>query len=365
MSACEMSQGSPGNLPHRLRRLVATVRLHAVAWLCHYLCISLLFFRLNRGRKRIITYHNVLPDAQFRGALHEGVSHSAGVFRQQLSYLRRTFPCDTDLDNPYSLAITFDDGYLNQYTEAHPALVESGLRAYFFCTLALWEAAEPLAIDRLLCWLSYVPHGVYAFPLLVRNAPLALSIASDVDRHYCWETLSRLLTAGEIGEEKLITMLEAHVPFASVRASLSAEAYARRFTSIPEGAIAEMQAWGHRFGAHGRTHKIMALLDDETLEKEVAACSAQFGARLNSSVFSYPYGGRREVTPRVVACVKAHGFTRAVSNVNDPPDGEMQYSAMFMPRFALPNTATPYILSFVLSGAKYFLQHRRLLPVCS
>ncbi len=340
-------------------------RLHAFAWLCHYLCISRLFFRLNRGRKRIITYHNVLPDARFSGALHEGVSHSAGVFRQQLTYLRRLFPCDTDLDNPHSLTITFDDGYLNQYSEAHPVLVELGLRAYFFCTLALWETGEPLLTDRLLCWLSYVPHGVYTLPLPVGKVPLALSIASDSDRRFCWVILNRLITAGEIDEQKLMAMFEACIPFATIRACMSADDYALRFTSIPDSAIAEMQAWGHRFGAHGRTHKSMTLLDDDILKQEVAACSTQLGARFNSSVFSYPFGSTREVSPRVVACVQAHGFTRAVSYINHPLAGDLKYSAMFMPRFALPNTATRYLLSFELSGTMYFLKYRRLLPAWS
>lgn len=360
-----MSPPAPKSIPRRLERLAAAARLYAVAWLCHYLGISRLFFRLNGGRKRIITYHNVLPDAQFSGALHEGVSHSAGVFRQQLSHLRRLFPCDTDLDNPYSLTITFDDGYLNQYAEAHPILVEFGVRAYFFCTLALWETGEPLLTDRLLCWLSYVPHGVYTLPLRVSDAPLVLRIATDADRHPCWVMLNRLLTEGEISEETLLAMFEACVPFATIRAQMSAKAYALRFTAIPDGALTEMRAWGHRFGAHGRTHRIMAQLDDDTLEQEVVACSAQIGTRFNTSVFSYPFGGVREVTPRIVACVQAHGFTRAVANINSPLAGELKYSAMFLPRFALPNTATGYLLSFILSGAKYFLQHRRLLPRAS
>jgi hypothetical protein len=294
--------------------------------------------------------------------LHEGVSHSAGVFRRQIAYLIRRFTCDTDLDNPTTLTITFDDGYLNQYAVALPILAEFSLRAYFFCPLALWETGEPLLVDRLLCWLSYVPPGTYALPLRSGDAPITLTIASDADRSSCWLRLNRLLTTREIGEEALQAAFEACIPFAAIRESMAAEAYDLRFTPIPNAGLAEMRAYGHQIGAHARSHRILALLDDEMLEQEVAACAAQVGPMFNTAVFSYPFGGVCEVTPRVIACVRAHGFTRAVSNINTPLPGDMAYGAHFLPRFGLPNTAAPYLLSFILSGAKYFLQYRRLLP---
>lgn len=358
----EMSSAELGSTPRHARRWVAVARLHVIAWMCHYLGISHLFFRLNRGRKRIITYHNVLPDVQFSGVLHQGVSHSAGIFRQQLAYLRHQFPCDTNLDNRDSLTITFDDGYLNQYSVVHPILAEFGLRACFFCTLAICETGEPLLTDRLMCWLSYVPCGVYVLPRRTGEASLTLSVTSEADRLRYWMMLNRLLTAGEIGEETLMAMFEACVPFATIRARMAAEAYALRFACIPDLALGEMRAYGHQIGAHGYTHRVLALLDDAALEQEIAACAAQIGTRFNTSAFSYPFGGVRDVTPRVVACVQAHGFTRAVSNINSPLTGELRYSALFLPRFALPNTASRHLLSFILSGAKYFVQHRRLLP---
>ena len=41
-------------------------KLRLAAWACHASGLNRLFYFLNRGRKRIITYHNVLPDAHFR-----------------------------------------------------------------------------------------------------------------------------------------------------------------------------------------------------------------------------------------------------------------------------------------------------------
>ncbi len=357
-----MPSAAPDSLPRRLRRVVTAATLHAVAWLCHYLGIARLFFWLNRGRKRIITYHNVLPDGPFAGALHAGVSHSAGVFRRQIDYLRRLFPCDTDLDNPRTLTLTFDDGYLNQYAVAHAILAEFGLRAYFFCTLALWEEDAPLRVDRLLCWLSHVPPGRYVLPLREGEAPIILAIAGDADRLPCWLRLNRLLAAREIDEAELLAAVEACVPLADIRAGLPADAYALRFTPIPAAALAAMRAYGHQVGAHARSHRSMALLDDADLHAEVAACAARVGDLFNTGVFSYPFGGVREVTPRVIDCVRAHGFTRAVANIALPLAGGMAYGPFFLPRFALPNTAARHELSFILSGAKYFLQHRRLLP---
>lgn len=97
--------------------------------------------RLTRGttpnRVAVLCYHSVHPSTPFACV-------SPPEFRRHLEWLRthcRVVPfSDIPLDpasaggDRPTVAITFDDGYLDNYTEAFPLLLEYGLTATFFVT---------------------------------------------------------------------------------------------------------------------------------------------------------------------------------------------------------------------------------------
>src|SRR5688500_6772126 len=86
---------------------------------------------LHRGRAAILTYHGILPgdDDRYEFLNHNFVSEA--MFDRQLRYLRRHYrPISLpDLVDCYqrnerppagALAITFDDGFANNYSVAFP-----------------------------------------------------------------------------------------------------------------------------------------------------------------------------------------------------------------------------------------------------
>ena len=333
---------------------------NALAWLCYYTGVSLFFSFLNCKRKKIITYHNVIPDHEFNDLLHEGVSHSLSIFRSQINYLTTYFKCDTDLYNSKSITITFDDGYLNQYKYAYPILVEFKIKAYFFVALDLIESGEALLIDRILMWLSYVPFGTYLLALAKRNDTI-LVISSDCDRMRCWQNLNQLLYLRLAQEEEILFLFENIISFKEIKTKINKEYYQYRFCSALLSEWDKIKKSGYIIGAHSKTHKIMKLLNDNELKVEIASCVKN--NLFNTKVFSYPFGGVREVSQSAIDLVKLHGFTMALANCNYPLNGSgLQYSKYFIPRMSLPNTNKKYVLSFILSGAKYFLKYRKLLP---
>ena len=89
-----------------------------VAILAYYTGLDRLFYWLNRRAKRILTFHNVLPDELFARNIANGVSCSASEFRTVIRELKRKWKFSTDLFDPATVTITFDDGYLNQYEVA-------------------------------------------------------------------------------------------------------------------------------------------------------------------------------------------------------------------------------------------------------
>lgn len=332
-----------------------------LAWVCHYSGVSALFFLLNRRRKRILTYHNVLPDADFTGALHESVSHRLSVFEAHVRYLRR-FACDTNLEDPSTLTITFDDGYANQEEYGARVLTRAGLRAYFFIPVSLLEHNEALAVDRMLFWLSAIAPGKYEITMPGADGTMPIVIATAPDRLAAWQALSRYLEQHPTRDQDLVAALDACVPFEQLKGTISNEYHRLRFAPLTMEGVKRLADGGHLIGPHSQSHRPLSALTPADLNAELEACAS--ATWFNSRVLSYPFGTLEEVSPEVVAGAASHGFTHAVSNINQPLSGPLRYGRHFLPRLALPDSDRTWKLSFVLSGAKYFLQHRRLLPAC-
>jgi peptidoglycan/xylan/chitin deacetylase (PgdA/CDA1 family) len=321
--------------------------------------INHLFYFLNRNRKRILSYHNVLPDAHFKNRLHEGVSHSESIFRRQIAYLASRFRFGTDLKDPRELTLTFDDGYRNQHAIAHPILMQFGIRAYFFCSLDLVKGVGPLLIDDLLLWLSYIEKGAYQIRLPGDAQPLTLTVQKDEDRLRCWKLLyPRIMENYAAVASALYDQFDRCHSFSGIRKRIEPTYYILRFTPILPHALATMKVYGHFIGTHGKSHAPLGLMDKTTLENELKACSSEVGSTYNTAVFCFPFGGTRDVTNHI----GKFGFIHALSNINQPLSGQQSYNDFFIPRLALPNTADPAQIDFILSGAKHFLKYRRLLP---
>lgn len=98
--------------------------------------INALFRLLNRGRLKVLTYHNVTPDRTFfPNAI------TPGELDAQLACLTRRYSLVTmnqdgtlqGMDpSRVNILITFDDGFLNNYSYALPVLQRHGIRACFF-----------------------------------------------------------------------------------------------------------------------------------------------------------------------------------------------------------------------------------------
>ena len=334
----------------------------AVALLFHYAGISRIFFLLNRGRKRILTYHNVLPRNLITDSLLDGVSHSDDSFARQLDFILGEFSCSLDLADPKSVTITFDDGYINQREVAHPILARAGVKAYFFVSGNLLASGEPLAIDLLQCWMSNVQAGTYTPVFDGRSTRMPLEISSEKSRRSCWGRLDALLNSGQVSQVELVEALYGCVPRERIVERLDTEYRRLRLTPLTSEDLAGLKAYGHLVGSHGVSHEILAGMNEDRLESELRAADPVGNDAHNTDVLSYPFGGQREVPLRVIDVMRHVGRTTALANVNGPLAEGRRFEQLFMPRMSLPDDGRSHILSFVLSGAEHFLKYRQLLP---
>ena len=133
-----------------------------VYFVCYWLGVISLCYALQRRHKLILTYHNVIPDQLFDGALHLGMSHPLSIFVKQIELIRQRFEITTELggSGDRSCVVTFDDGYRNNITAAEE-LEKAGCRGIFFVPVHSTITGQPLVIDQVLLWFSYAPVGRY------------------------------------------------------------------------------------------------------------------------------------------------------------------------------------------------------------
>jgi len=132
-----------------------------IYWLCQSLGITALVRFLHRRSLTILLYHGVAPQTARPTSIanYRGKFIKPAYFAAQLRYLQRHYtimPLEEAVARmnagtlpPYALAITFDDGYENNYQYAFPILKELHLPATFFVTTDFVFKRTPLWVDRL------------------------------------------------------------------------------------------------------------------------------------------------------------------------------------------------------------------------
>ena len=310
--------------------------INVIAFAAYWLGIDALFYWLNRKAKRILTFHNVLPDPMFRDGVANGVSNRLSDFIRIVDECGKKFRFSADLFDAETLTITFDDGYRNQYTTAFKALQKRGIPAYLFVSR---DVEGGLVIDKLLHWVAdapieYIPYGDRLGYWVHEIWPQFVSDVSNRGNG----VLSALCE--KFPYEKIVNDL----PFDYVR---------ERLSGITSGELDEMRDAGWMIGWHTKSHYPLAKLSETELRQELDS-----PVEFRNVCLSYPYGNPVEVGSAAIKIAEEIGYPCAVLNTNDVAKKCSRY---FLPRMSL--MPGKYRLHFQLSGFEYFIKHRRLLPV--
>jgi peptidoglycan/xylan/chitin deacetylase (PgdA/CDA1 family) len=261
-----------------------------------------------RARLSILIFHRVhaQPDALFPFEMH------ARAFLERMVWIRSWFnvmPLDVAVTRLASgtlparaLAITFDDGYADNFTVALPILRQLELHATFFVASAF--------IDGGRMWNDTLIEAVRgAIGDVLDLSTLDLGVHSIA---------SPQLRARAIGE--LLPQLKYLAPSlrqARVDAIASlARACIRTDMMMTSVQLRGLVAAGMTIGAHTQTHPILTRLDAAAARREIAdgrdALAAMTGQPVN--LFAYP-NGKPDVDYAVshVRIVRELGFAAAVS----------------------------------------------------
>jgi len=268
----------------------------------------------------IINHHRVGNAASTR--FDRGVfSASAQQFDFQLKYFKKHFNVLTGEElealvlgktplKRMHIAITFDDGYRNDYATSFQVLKANDCAAAFFlvpeyvgtCTIPWWDEIAYL-----------VRNSPKAQITLSTPVPLTVTLESDREPAI-YAVLRHYKRKDNVHGDKLLAELRQE-------AACELPATGRRFISWEEAR--EMRAAGMTIGSHTQTHGILGQMSPETQQWELTESKKNIETNLGDRVhtLAYPVGIHGSFTPDTEKIARAAGYKMCFSfygGINTP-----------------------------------------------
>jgi peptidoglycan/xylan/chitin deacetylase (PgdA/CDA1 family) len=286
-----------------------------------------------KGRLSILIFHRVLPtpDPLFPG------EQDARRFDEVLGWMARWFrvlPLDAAVTHlgqgtlpARAAAITFDDGYADNATEALPLLRKHGMTATFFVATSFLNGGR--------MWNDSIIESVRrcrADSLDLRDEGMGLHpLGSVTERREAIEALIAQIKYQDAAERlQSVDCIEraAGVELPSDLMMTGAQ-------------VRQLRDAGMQIGAHTCSHPILARIDAADAQREMADSKSALETLLNEEValFAYPNGKPgKDYLAEHTQMAKAAGFTAAVSTA--PGVSTAGMDLFQLPRFS-PWDQTP------------------------
>lgn len=278
-----------------------------------------LFRFLNRKKVVVILYHGVVEKELNPLVWQIPVQR----FEQQIEYISkkyRVLPLTTVVEKlinneklpDYSLAITFDDGFKNNYSTAFPILKRFNLPATIFLTTCNISSNRLLWFDRLYLAVKETKktsidlkeEGLRVFPVATvdeKNQTLSvlLNYVKELQRNENALLLSKVLNKLGVDLEKVQD--------------------ANHFKSLDWDDIVSMQQSNLiSFGAHTEMHNIMTRITKEEVLQEIEISKKKIEEKLKTKclLFAYPNGQKDDFNNEIKDAVKNNGFLCAFTTIS-------------------------------------------------
>jgi len=259
----------------------------------------------------ILLYHRVTALATDPQQL----AVTPGNFRDQMGLIRDTFPL-VGLGDDWSgltgpaIAVTFDDGYSDNYHEALPILEEYGVPATVFVGTGSVGSREEFWWDELERLLLLPGDYPACFCLDDDGNSRSWPTVSPEDRAVLYHNLHRILkqTDTPLRQAMLRHLQDWSGKGREGRAShrpLNREELLR----LAESPVISI-------GAHTATHPCLSALNSTRQREEITASKSGLEVILGReiSLFSYPFGGPRDFNRVSTAICREAGFSRVTVN---------------------------------------------------
>ncbi len=278
----------------------------------------------NKRSVKILLYHRICEHES--GTFKNNSRVTPSAFHRQIKYLHDNGYSFISLQEiaacvknnellPYkTVAITFDDGYRDNYLNAWPVLKKYNVPATIFVTTSFIKGKHTIWLDTV----DLVVNRTQKKKVYYNGHTFDLSSAAGRYTLFRYTVnLLKLKQKDEIkaGVEELCRVLDCHV-----------EDKPDARTNLSWDEVTQMQQSVVSFGAHGCVHISLAHQSDKTVENEIVSSKRAIEQHTGTvcDTFAYPYGQDYNYDGRTISILRDNGFVCACA-VNErfsifPPD---------------------------------------------
>lgn len=303
-----------------------------------------LFGLLTGAHRRdvILTYHRILPDDWREAGVPVDQSQryvTASEFRRQTDFLFKR-RCPATLDEiargtaKPSFAVTFDDGYEDNFSIARPILRELSIPAAVFITTDIISGNDFFWWERLANIIGRGEGGEFEY----NDVRYPLNSDEEI-----WETIGKISSMIKRlpDRDDIIANIEKQL---GVTAELPTGLY------MNWEQVKALYNEGWEIGSHSNRHSILTTIPLEVacagIDDSVKAIEEHLGAPPH--YFAYPNGRPADFNDEIIAHLKERGFVGAVTMVGGPVPKERD--VFTLPRVAPRGGETDAILRLRLTG---------------
>ncbi len=255
---------------------------------------------------------------------------------------------------PDTLAITFDDGYLDNLTNAVPLLEKYGLHATIFVVSGMvgsqsefwWDALERIFLTG---------HPLPGL-LSIRDSKgiLEWSLTTVRDRLKAYDELCgmlRVLTSANIDE--IVNQLLTWAGLTRIGRTTHRVVDTQQLKLLASSASVEI-------GSHSITHTRLNSLSPQQQQYEIAESKQQLESIIKKPVrlFSYPYGGLGDITKETGRILAQTGYDAGISNVQG--NLVLPVDMYVVPRRLVRNWSGPMFVQWLRDEDKASLEAQTL-----
>ncbi|MBI3894996.1 MAG: polysaccharide deacetylase family protein [Acidobacteria bacterium] len=232
-------------------------------------------------------------------------------------------------DRPVA-AITFDDGYEDNYYNAFPVLKQKGIPAAVFVVTELLNAPQPLLHDKLYgllcCAYSQWPRASRDLTCLLQDfdiGPMPIQKLTAAANNPFAATRELLTRLSQSQIRRITDVLEEKLP--------PIEALLCKGKPLTQAMLAEMIQAGITIGSHTQTHILLTNESRFTVQQELESSRRDLEGKLGIPIrhFAYPDGRfNRQTVQAVAAAGYRYGYT--ICRHRDP-----DYPLLTIPRRVL------------------------------
>ncbi|MFC2061052.1 glycosyltransferase [Elusimicrobiota bacterium] len=266
------------------------------------------------GGIKILAYHRVndiCPDMLYMNVKVEN-------FEKQMKYIKKycnqvsleEAVCllkDNKKIPDHTVVITFDDGYLDNYTEAFPILRHYNIPATVFLSTGEINSGLPFWYDRIaISFMATEERAIDLEPFVKGKYQLE----SEYDRY---QTARKVIEIAKyLTKEERNELLNSIVNKLKIGESVKKN---NAHSVMTWDQIKSMKEHGITFGGHGVTHSILTALSEDQAEYEIVESKRIIDAELNTGnmCFAYPNGQPEDYNDSIKEMVRKAGYLAAVT----------------------------------------------------